>query len=492
MPHLHGPVPRAAAPSLRPCVLPCVSAGHADSQVKTVHTSERESSPPTAATSTTTTTTTSAEPFRSLSLPPTGSGGEQAESIPLSFLGPAVSLSDDSWIFVSPEGRHRAGRPLTPALAASRHLHRRGDDDSWLLPSGGASHGAFPVVDLGQDVRGSASTDVTYRTLPGGEVEPVVTVSGRYDNVGPETFQRYAVDEPSVQLVRLPSKPPPLASPSSESSSETDTSDERGDEGSEDVTGSGSDVGSHGRNRRSRLSRFFRSLVMSDTDSFDEDDHVYLGPRVNGGERPPPPYHPGCGDFRQGSELVMASAHPGMEDRGGEVPTAATLPDASYFDHGAVSAGQQCAEPHSRSAAAFLEAGRGGDEREEEGQQCDSNHNSEVRGGQRNAAAIRADIAAHAHRAAVTVPGGAVGGVGVGGRAAASGVRPRLAMEVSDDSDEEYEPQTSMLRPKRKPRSRLKKFFTSLLSLSSSDEEEEDLGEGQVSAAPSTSNSERQ
>jgi hypothetical protein len=49
--------------------------------------------------------------------------------------------------------------------------------------------------------------------------------------------------------------------------------------------------------------------------------------------------------------------------------------------------------------------------------------------------------------------------------------RGRLA-DLSDDSGDEYQAQTSMLHPRRKPRSRLKKFFTSLLSLSSSDEDD--------------------
>ncbi|KAL8572840.1 hypothetical protein ACOMHN_011089 [Nucella lapillus] len=480
--------------------------------VKTVDTSERESTPP-PSTTTTTTTTTTTEPSPSHSTPASArssiSQQDQAESSvpPSSFPSPTVSVSDDSWVFVAPQSRQGgAARPvLPPAHAVARH-QRDNDDEAWLMPAGGAATdpGSFPA-ERGQDVRGTASTDVSYRTLPGGDIEPVVTVTGRYDNVGPETFQQYvADDEPTVHLVRLPPKnhpppPPPVASPSSDSSSESDTSDERGDEGSE----SGSDVGSHGRNRRSRLSRFFRSLVMSDTDSYDDDEDVY--PRVSGGcgDRAPQQYRRRCGGgggYRPRPDPVMAfphlvreAPHSVREERGGEVPVAvASLPEVSYYKHGAsaAAAGDLSSERGSRSLSTATHAGT------ERKQPCDSNHNSvgEARDRQRNAGAIRADIAAHAAERAGD-SGGAVGGAG---RALPSSGRPRAAIEMSDDSEEDYEPQTSMLRPKRKPRSRLKKFFTSLLSLSSSDEDEE--GEEGVSVAPpppsssstSTSTAERQ
>ena len=402
-------------------------------------------------------------------------------------------MSDDSWIYVSPDSPHV---PTRPGLPSGRHERA---DDSWLLPSVQSEVGAFPV-DREQDVRGSAgAAEVRYHTLSADSVN----ISGRYDNSGPETFQRFAAEEPTVHLVRLPPSNPPVASRSSESSSESDTSDERGEDVSDDRSGeegsgSGSEADSQGRNRRSRLSRFFRSLVMSDSDSYDDDEQAYQEDRgahfqraegahyrrepyfhregVQQGSQPHS-YNRQGGDYFHPTNSSMAACNPRIHDRGGD-PLSGLAAQSAYAENGEAHDDQSLTEDHQRSPA--VSGSRPEVERErEKTSRCDSNHNAlaDPRGAHADVAMDAAEVAAPA------VSGGAVGGVG---RAMAPSGRGRSAVHISDDSDDDYEPQTSMLRPKRKPRSRLKKFFTSLLSLSSSDEDEEE-GEGQGEAPPSTS-----
>lgn len=403
---------------------------------------------------------------------------EQLEASLNSCSSPAASLSDDSWVYVSPDSRLRLIRPgLLPALGERRH--ERGDD-TWLLPSVEVGGGQFPL-DAGQDVRGSAAVD--HQTFPGGEADPNVNITGHYENDGRENFQRFAVDEPSVQVSSLPNSR--VTSPSSDSSSESDTSDERGDEGSDersDVSRSVSDAGSQSQKRQSRLSRFFRSLVMSDTDSYDEDDdQAYMGAGSNSFQRPQ--QHQGHREehLQQG---VMASAQAPLGERVVNTRSASSGPEASYFENEATpplpACGESGIEAHSRVTALSSEASVN-DTQGDKTRLCDSNHNSmaEVGVGQRSLRVAACDAGSGA------VPSGAAGGRA---RATTSTGRGRAAIEDSDDSDVEYEPQTSMLRPKRKPRSRLKKFFTSLLSLSSSDDDDEEI-EGQV--APATSMSDR-
>ena len=432
--------------------------------MKTVDSSERESTPPTAS--------SSAEPASSTASGPSPSLRESLEAGLHSSGTPAASLSDDSWIYVASDPRLRLTRPaLLPPFGARRH--ERGDD-TWLLPSVEVGDGGQFPSDASQDVRGSAA--VEYRTFPGGAADPGVNISGRYENDGRENFQRFAVaaDEPATPASCLPNGGR-VTSPSSDSSSESDTSDERGDEGSDersgdDVSRSGSEAGSRGQRQRSRLTRFFRSLVMSDTDSFeDDDDQAYMGAgRRGGGE-----------DGLQRGEGVMALTPARFGERTVDVHAAGSGAEASYFENDAVPrpAYRSGVEARSGVTAPSTELGPG-DPRGAKSRHCDSNHNSmaELGTGPRNPGVAACDAGSGA------VPSGAVGG-GVGPTTSTG--RSRAAIEDSEDSDMEYEPQTSMLRPKRKPRSRLKKFFTSLLSLSSSDDDDEEI-EGQVASSTST------
>lgn len=384
-----------------------------------------------------------------------------------SFGSGAGSLSDDSWIYVTPgvEQGQRAG----PSLRDVRERGRM--DDSWLLPSVLTGEARFPVGG-DQDIRGNiAGVDYGAGSHPGTSLN----ISGSYENQGHERFQRYAA-EVSLQPRTAARVAVPQVS-TSDSSSETASSDERGEEGSgerseEDVSETASEGSSQRQNRRSRLTRFFRSLVLSDSDSYDDEELVSdtEARRSAHVPRPPRPDHQAAGlGVAHGETAAFSSVHRSR-------PPHADHPVMSLTTGAAV-------PPEVQINTACQSVSHSGQNADVDGQLVSSqNHNS---------ADATASDSQTGHqdcpRGATLVnttegptltqngPRLSASGGGGGAQSAASPRQEDQAVDAdSDDSDNDYEPQTSMLRPKRKPRSRLKKFFTSLLSLSSSDEEDEE------------------
>ncbi|KAK7485632.1 hypothetical protein BaRGS_00023081 [Batillaria attramentaria] len=389
---------------------------------------------------------------------------EQLEADLHSFGSSAPTLSDDSWIYVSPTSDNRRQRPGPLVIDAQRHS--RGDD-SWLLPSAQSADARFPV-ESGQDVRGSVA-GVGYRTVT--HHDPNLNISGSYENQGRETFQRYAA-EPALEtrtITRVAAAPAPAQGSTSDSSSESASSDERGEEGSGE-DGSESEGSSQRQNRRSRLTRFFRSLVLSDSDSYDDDEEH--GTEVE--PRGLPPHR-------------RLHHHPQLIEHGPGFATPSSLqtvppprgshPDMSFSSGPPIRSGAESGSQQGTSVAFRADVGPVPQSTSRAGQTVDASmrvaHPQDQTAANGRSSHQGNDGAVGGQAAAQNCSGPAASG-GVALATSSTSRGDRVIAADSDDSDDDYEAQTSMLRPKRKPRSRLKKFFTSLLSLSSSDEEEEE------------------
>lgn len=373
---------------------------------------------------------------------------------------PALSLSDDSWIY-SAEGNH--SRPEAAYIS-----HERGDE-SWLLPS--SPHPRFPV-DLEHERRRSFHA-------PGGPAYASVmgVVSGTYENGVDEDSRRLPGEDGVTHTAHFCTVATISRRSPSSDDSESDYSDERGDDG--EVSESESEDSTQCHNRRSRLTRFFRSLVVSDTDSdVDELEENHLNtthPHYQAESLQQHQQH-----FSSGTTGVVAYQEHSMAFAAGN-----PAPNMSirYFAPGGMRAipgypGSTGDEPQQMLQSIPDEnAGHTGNG---SSSQNDIFHPQAVNenymaGHSSNIFSANPEEATLNHPDPMlvfnVVPQSLV--AGGGDVAPAMSGRQGHVIEVdSDDSEDDCEPQTSMLRPRRKPSSRLKKFFTSLLSLSSSEDEE--------------------